>query len=397
MPSNTLKQFSRSFAKIEFLPAETHLMVLVKPMADLDQQLVQHLRSNLLTQNKKQGNFIEIILFETLFMNLHGVTQGKFQNCNCAVPALSITVQSVNSAYTAISQAYEKRNGGSVFINVYFEDKDGFWKPLNALREQVDKTYDSEIKQAFRNAFIKLSKSDRVDLLPDMLNWATQDSNERIIDSLKRLDINNLQKLNALIGLSHLQNILDLWNKNQDNADEEFWQKMLTENSFVLSQVFSVPVIMFEGKVYMGGKGFSNTGGKVIDFLYANQLTKNTALIEIKTPKTKILGSRYRDDVYAPSPEISGALIQIANYRNILLKKFDSIKSESSKKDIEAFNPLCLLIVGNMQKEFSDVTQQHSFELFRQNQREVQIITFDELFTKIKMLVDLIEGNTFTS
>ena len=171
----------------------------------------------------------------------------------------------------------------------------------------------------------------------------------------------------------------------------------LTENSFVLSQVFSVPVIMFEGKVYMGGKGFSNTGGKVIDFLYANQLTKNTALIEIKTPKTKILGSRYRDDVYAPSPEISGALIQIANYRNILLKKFDSIKSESSKKDIEAFNPLCLLIVGNMQKEFSDVTQQHSFELFRQNQREVQIITFDELFTKIKMLVDLIEGNTFTS
>jgi len=332
-------------------------------------------------------------------MNLHGVTQGKFQNCLCEIPALSETAQSVNNAYTSISRAYEKKrlgHGGSVFIKVYFKDSDNFWKPLNVLRERLDKTYDSEIKQAFRDAFTKLSKNDKVDVLSNLLNWATQDTSEHIIDSLKRLDIDNLQKLNALIGLSHLQNILALWNNNQDNGSEEFWQRTLAENSFVLSQVFSIPVILFKDKVYVGGKNIFNTGGKVVDFLYTNQLTKNTALIEIKTPKTKILGNLYRDDVYPPSPEISGALVQITNYKNTLLKKFDSL-IESDKRDIEVFNPICLLIAGNMQQEFSDVNQQKSFELFRQNQREVQIITFDELFGKMKLLVDLIEGNSTTS
>ena len=31
-------------------------------------------------------------------------------------------------------------------------------------------------------------------------------------------------------------------------ADEEFWQAILTEYSFVFSQVFSTPVIVFSGK-----------------------------------------------------------------------------------------------------------------------------------------------------
>ncbi len=399
MSSNTLKQPSRSFSQVKFLSSGTFLMVLVKPSGDIDPSLVEFLHNNIRTEKDQRGAFVEVELLDDLVMNLHGVTQGKFQNCQCRIPCLSETADSVNNALTLVSRTYEKMrrgHGGSGFIKVYFKDNDEYWKPLNVLRERLDKTYDSEIKQNFRATFLKLSKMDRIDILSNLFNWVVQDDTNQILDWLKNLDVNNLQKLNALIGLSHLQNVIDIWNKNQDNTEEEFWQKILVENSFILSQVFSIPVILFRDKVYVGGKGFSNTGGKIVDFLYTNQLTKNTAIIEIKTPKAKILGNLYRDDIYTPSSEISGALIQVSNYKNILLKKFDSLV-DSEKPDIEAFNPSCLLIVGNMQKEFSNHKQRQSFELFRANQREVQIITFDELFGKIKILIDLLEGNSSKS
>lgn len=399
MPSNTLKHSSRSFSQVKFLPAKTRLMVLVKPSKDdNDKKLLSFLHTNLNTQYPKDKNksFVELILQEDLIMNLHGVTQGKLQKCLCQIPALSKTTQSVNNAYTLISSAYEKNRsgpGGSVFIKVYFQDTDNFWKPLNVLRESLDKTYDSELKQAFRDTFTKLSKSDKVDVLANLLNWTAQDASGNIIDSLKRLDINNLQRLNTLVGLSHLQNVLTLWSNNQATNDEEFWQKTLTENSFVLSQIFAIPVILFKDKAYVGGKSLSNTGGKIVDLLYTSQLTKNTALIEIKTPVTKILGNPYRDEIYSASSEVSGALVQVTNYKNTLIRKFDSL-IKPDEKNIEVFNPVCLLILGNAQRELTDVNRQRSFEMFRQNQREVQIITFDELFGKLKMLVDLIAGNS---
>ncbi|MEX1098015.1 MAG: hypothetical protein WED34_18375, partial [Planctomycetales bacterium] len=38
-----------------------------------------------------------------------------------------------------------------------------------------------------------------------------------------------------------------------------------------------------------------------------------------------------------------------------------------------------------------------SFELFRHSLGEVQLITFDELFSKVQAVVDIIEGNSLGS
>jgi hypothetical protein len=327
-------------------------------------------------------------------MNLHGVTQGKFQDCKCFIPALTTEVKSVNNAFTTISREYEKwrtGHGGSVFIKVYFEDKDGFWKPLSVLRDHLDKTYDSEIKKNFRAAFLKLSRVEKVDVLSNLLIWLAQkDGSEQILDTLKKLDIDSLQKINVLFGASNLKKVLDIWESNRLNASEEFWQKVLTEHSFVLSQVFSSPVILFREKAYVGGKGLSNTGGKFIDYLFTNRLTKNAALIEIKTPMTALIGGMYRDDVFSPSTEISGAVLQLTNYRNVLIRKFDSLLDEGDK--IEIFSPTCLLIAGTLDRELNDRMRRNSFEMYRANLRDVQLITFDELFSKLRILVDLLEG-----
>ena len=77
---------------------------------------------------------------------------------------------------------------------------------------------------------------------------------------------------------------------NKDNPDESFWQETLTKYSFVFSQVFSSPVVLFESKAfYVGGKNVGGTGGKEPDFLLKNELTSHLLIVEIKTPATELL------------------------------------------------------------------------------------------------------------
>lgn len=75
----------------------------------------------------------------------------------------------------------------------------------------------------------------------------------------------------------------------------------------------------------MGGKSFSGTGGNLPDFLYENKMTKNLAIVEIKTQKTQLLGQSYRGNSYSMSKGFSAAISQVLSYRQSLLNEFNSI------------------------------------------------------------------------
>lgn len=188
-----------------------------------------------------------------------------------------------------------------------------------------------------------------------------------------------------------LRETLQIWQANQNNANEEFWQRTLGERPLVLSQTFATPVVVLKGKAYVGGKGIENSQGKVTDFLMTNRLSDNAALIEIKTPMTKLLGSRYRAGVYPPSSELSGAVVQVEAQKDALLKDFHSLARDSADQ-FSAFSPHGLIVAGDLQRELIDAARRQSFELFRQGLRDVQIVTFDELFSKIEGLLRSLQG-----
>lgn len=185
--------------------------------------------------------------------------------------------------------------------------------------------------------------------------------------------------------LGNLRRVLDIWEGNKRNSNEEFWQSTLSSNIVVLSQVFSFPAILLQDKAYVGGTGLDQSGGNLVDHLLANNLTENTALVEIKTPETKLLGRKYRG-TYSPSSELAGAVAQITNYRHSLVTN-----AAQPEINVYAFDPPCLVIAGNL-GQLSNSSQQKSFELYRQNVRNVQIITYDELFSKIENLVNLLQN-----
>jgi hypothetical protein len=231
-----------------------------------------------------------------------------------------------------------------------------------------------------------------IQLLSRFLNWLSEVSSpEEVIDNLERLDIKGLRELNSIIGLTTLKSSLEIWERNKDNSDEEFWQSTLEEYSFVLSQVFSYPLVIVKGKAYVGGKSFGNVGGNLVDFLARNDISKNAVLIEIKTPQTPLLGSKYRSNIYNVATELSGAIVQVSNYKDSLLKDFYSLGSLGDYK-IESFEPACVVLAGNYELELVDEKMKRSFELFRSHLRGVELITYDELFGKVRFLINLLEG-----
>jgi hypothetical protein len=231
-----------------------------------------------------------------------------------------------------------------------------------------------------------------VDVTVRAINWMVATAGTKnIVSTLEKLDFDELKKLNAAVGLGSLKHVLEIWRNNEDNENEEFWQNVLTQNSFLFTYLSYLPVIILDDKAYVGGKSISNKGGNIVDFLCASSLTRNAILVEIKNPKTKLLGSKYRGDIYNISTELSGSVIQVSNYKNSLMKNYATIVNPE-EEGFEAFDPRCVVIAGNIYSELTDYKKRKSLELFRMGLKDIQIITYDELFGKVEFLVKLLEG-----
>jgi hypothetical protein len=104
-----------------------------------------------------------------------------------------------------------------------------------------------------------------------------------------------------------------------------------------------------------------------------------------------MLETPYRPpDVYAVSKEVSGAVTQIAKYKDEFLKNFHALYHKAKEK-FGLADPQCLVIIGHSD-QLADAAKKDSFELFRRNLRHTEVLTFDVLFHKIATLLALLEG-----
>ena len=216
-----------------------------------------------------------------------------------------------------------------------------------------------------------------------------------IADNVKSIAESKPEKLIKLQGdieLGSLDVVIENYKKMLiEKKGENIWQSFLNMNPFILSMAFGYPIIMVQEKASVGGRKFSGKGDRLTDFLVKNSMTDNTAIVEIKTPQTKLLNtSTYRDGVYTPSSDLSGPINQALAQKYQLEHEFTIIKDNSEISDIKSYSVHCCLIIGTMPSEDE---QRKSFELFRRNSKAVEIITFDELLTKLENLRDFLTSS----
>ena len=74
------------------------------------------------------------------------------------------------------------------------------------------------------------------------------------------------------------------------------------------------------------------------------------------------------------------------------MKNYNAIWRESYEEGInfKAFDPKCYLIIGNTSE--LNAKQIESFNLFRNELRTVEIITYDELLSKMEILYKVLGG-----
>ncbi|MDD3006359.1 MAG: DUF4263 domain-containing protein [Candidatus Pacebacteria bacterium] len=225
-----------------------------------------------------------------------------------------------------------------------------------------------------------------------MLELVVSKSSEQTIES-KKIVLATKEKIEKIFledGVKDFKKILIL--KSVSGGFEKKWEQFFKENTWIISNLFSLPALLFANQAYVGGKEIFNTNGKVTDFLFRNKLTDNLAIIELKTHKTELLSKKpYRgDDVYSLSEELSGAVNQVLDQRQNLLNDFYALRCKTGNTNqFESYNSRCLIIAGKI--EDLPKNGKRSFEIFRNNLHGVEIVTFDEVLEKMETFVSLIK------
>lgn len=173
---------------------------------------------------------------------------------------------------------------------------------------------------------------------------------------------------------------------------EQKWQNFFKENNWILGGVHDIQYLSeIADQPIFSGADVLGKGEKRGDFLACTGgNARFTAIVEIKKASTPLLTSPYRQHVYCPSKDLNGGLAQLRTY----LRKWqiEGSRTEENKDLLESVGiytvqPLAILIAGNLNEIKEDRKKREAFELFRQNQKDVHIITFDEVFARAEQLL----------
>ena len=151
-----------------------------------------------------------------------------------------------------------------------------------------------------------------------------------------------------------------------------------------MANVFPYQVILQKREAYVGGKTFENDQGRIVDFLFQNGFRDNYALLEIKTHNKQLIKvSAYRKPAaFALHEDCSGAIAQCLDQKSTFTSEFG--------QKYRILDPKVVLIIGRKGQLSHD--QRTAFELTRNNQKNVDIVTFDELLEKLIGLKNILQG-----
>lgn len=186
-------------------------------------------------------------------------------------------------------------------------------------------------------------------------------------------------------------------------TNEKVWQTFFEKNQWIfgygLGYLFLSSLDDKKLEQVVQGYSVADNGKRVDGLMKTRGIISNLCFVEIKTHETYLLESvPYRPGCYAPSKEMSGAIAQI---QGTVSKAIKTISEKLSVKDnngnptgeeIYNYQPKAFLVIGSLE----EFTTEHginedklrSFELYRKNIQNIEIITFDELYERARFIVE---------
>lgn len=214
------------------------------------------------------------------------------------------------------------------------------------------------------------------------------DNNPDLVTRLSRARIQHVRSE----ALTEFDNSL-----NDENLDESYWQKFFQNNLWIFGYGLNYQFLSeVSDQPHYGGSNFTGIGAQRGDYLLSsNAAAKFTCIVEIKKPTSRLFSYNksgeiieYRNDVCLFSRELTGGVAQVqANCKTWQIRALDPNNDRVlHKANIHTIHPKGILVIGNTEELTTDSSIE-TFELYRRNLHNPEIITFDELLERARFIV----------
>ncbi len=176
-----------------------------------------------------------------------------------------------------------------------------------------------------------------------------------------------------------------------EEKGEAYWQTFFQENEWIFGLGLKYQYLhLITAQPDYGGGNVFGSGSQRGDYLMdTTSDSKFTVLVEIKKPETPLLGSdEYRNGAWELGEDLVGGVSQIqvnANKWEVAGSRTD--ENREALEDVTTCSPKGLLIIGHCD-QLDSASKKKTFELYRQNLVNPEVITFDELHERAKFIVN---------
>ena len=191
----------------------------------------------------------------------------------------------------------------------------------------------------------------------------------------------------------------------EQGGPERAWQKLLEAEPWVLGIGLDCQLLTSwdDDRLEQTVAGHSVAGpGKRVDALLRTAgIVRSMAFAEIKHHNTDLLeASHYRAGCWGPSKEVAGAVVQVQQTVHLACAAIgDYLHDESAEGELLPsgtflLRPRSFLVAGTLRQLTGEngnplLDKFRSFELFRRNLHEPELMTFDELVARAEWHVTL--------
>jgi hypothetical protein len=181
-----------------------------------------------------------------------------------------------------------------------------------------------------------------------------------------------------------------------DNRPEKIWQHFFQKNEWIFGFGLDYRFLgLLQREAHVSDEDIAGRDGVIVDFLMA--ATNFTVLVEIKRPDTPLfVDSRNSSRSWRLSSELIDSVSQILAQKASWQVKSEANASENYNTAGELIrqktvDPKSILIVGSG-SQFSGAEKERAiklrtFELFRRDSRNIEILTYDELYERARFIV----------
>lgn len=229
----------------------------------------------------------------------------------------------------------------------------------------------------------------------DILHLLEHADNTSLILALQNVVSNRLthDDINTILGrkdaLAEYQAMYD----NPSNFNEMSWQRFFEGNEWIFGYGLKYKYLsILQREAHISHTDLNGANDVITDFLISD--SRFTKIVELKTPQENLFVNRQnRADSWRLSSALTDAVSQIlaqkANWE--IESQRNNYTSTGALITEETHNAECILIIGTLGSidgnDRDKAIKRKTFELYRRNLKNIDIICYDELLERAKFIV----------